>query len=287
MEELGLTSGLIMVTKNDIDLIEKFVKDAASSPAKVERAKQRYGELRGRRTKELEQWHDWNTSGRPTHKLEPLLKSVDPLIRSEAKKRMAGLGGSISMPAMRQELRNAATIAIHNFDPGRGTQLTTHIVNNFQRITDFIAANRNPKYMPREDVERFGAYSNAVNEFKEEHGREPTVEELQQKLPHLTIRQLRKMRVGFGPEAFTDMGTELEHDTGVEDPMQRIRGALLLMKSQLTEEQRRFAEMHYPPEGGKQMSVTAIAKAMKIPEHKAYRIKKRVEAQLAPVVRGA
>lgn len=275
-----------MADKKDIEKVEKFIKDAATSPAKVERATQRYEEARGRRTKELQLWHAWDQGGRQQTHLEPLLKSLEPLIRSETTKRMQGLGGSIAAPAMRNELRNATMRALETYKPDKGTQLTTHVVNNFMRITDFVAANRNPKYMPREDVERFGAFQNAKAEFQEIHGREPTHHELQAALPTWKPQQIKKMMRGFGSEAFTDMGTDLEHDVQHEDPMQRVRGALMLMKSQLTPEQQTFAEMHYPAEGEQQKSVSAIAKAMKIPEHKAYRIKKRVEAKLAPIIKG-
>jgi len=117
------------------------------------------------------------------------------------------------------------------------------------------------------------------------HGREPTVHELQQSLGWRP-KQIRKMMRGFGAEAFTDMGTELEHDTQVEDPVQRVRGAILLMRSQLTDEQRRFADLHYPEEGQEQKSVSAIAKHLGMPEHRVYRIKKKVEAKIAPIIRG-
>lgn len=273
-----------MTSKKDIEKVEKFIKDASTSPAKVERATQRYGELRGRRGQELQLWYDWHQNGRKQEHLEPLLRSLDPLIRAETTKRMQGLGGSIASSALKNQLRNATVRALETYDPKKGTQLTTHVINNFMRVTDFVAANRNPKYMPREDVERFGAFQNAKIEFQELHGREPTHTELANQLGW-SQRQIKKMHKGFGSEAFTDMGTELEHDIQHEDPIQQVRSALHLMRSTMTPEQQQFADLHYPEEGAQQKSVSAIAKAMKIPEHKAYRIKKKVEATLAPIIK--
>jgi hypothetical protein len=43
--------------------------------------------------------------------------------------------------------------------------------------------------------------------------------------------------------------------------------------------------MHYPSNGGKQAPIGAIAKAMNLPSHRIYRIKKLVENKLAPLVR--
>lgn len=275
-----------MPTKKQIEDVEKFIKDASTSPAKVERAHARHNELKGRRGAELQLWNHWNDNGRKPEHLEPLLKSLDPLIKSESTKRIGGLGGAIPQSALKNALRNATMSALESYDPNRGTQLTTHVVNNFMRITDFVAQNRNAKYMPREDVEKYETFQNAKREFQEEHGREPTLTELHNRMPGWTLKHITKMHKGFGPEAYTDLGVDLEHDQGVEDPMQKIRGAVHLMRSQMTPEQQQFADMHYPAEGETQMGITAIAKAMKIPEHKAYRIKKRVEAVLAPVIKG-
>lgn len=273
-----------MANRKETD-VDQFIKNAQSTPAKAERAKQRYGELRGRRDQELELWNVWHDNGRQEHHLEPLLKSIDPMITAEAKKRLAGLGGSISGIALKNQLRNHAVKAIETYAPHRGS-LTNHIHTNFQRVSDFEAKNRNAMYMPKEYVGKFQELRNAQNEFAEEHGREPSFDELHGRLPGWKPVTLRRMLKGFRREAYTDMGTELEHDHAVEDPISRIRGAFQLMESTLTEQQRQFAELHYPEEGLKQKSVEQIAAVLKIPTHKAYRIKKQIEAKLSPVIKG-
>lgn len=275
-----------MPTKKEIEDVERFIKDASSSPAKVERAHARHDELRGRRGHELKLWEAWKGNGKKPEHLEPLLKSLDPLIKSETTRRMQGLGGSIPQTALKNALRNATMSALDSYNPEKGTQLTTHVVNNFKRITDFVASNRNAKYMPREDVEKYEQFQNAKREFKELNGRDPTLVELQSALPAWKPKYVAKMYKGFGAEAFTDMGTDLEHDVQIEDPVQRIRGAYHLVKSTMKPEEQQFAELHYPEEGTTQMGVSHIAKAMKIPEHRVYRIKKRVEALLAPIIKG-
>jgi hypothetical protein len=272
-----------MTDPNDIKKVEKFIKEASVNPARVQMMNERYGELRGRRGKELELWHTWDSSGRqPTH-LEPLLKSLDPLIKSETTRRLSGLGGSISAIALKNELRNATVRSLETFNPDKA-QLTTHVINNFKRITDFVAANRNSKYMAREHVDKFQEFNSARTEIAEEQGREPTTQELQNRLGW-SAKQIGRMQKGFGSEVFTDMGTDLENDYQAEDPLQQVRGALHLMRPNLTQVQQQFADLHYPEEGVEQKSVASIARIMKIPEHKAYRIKKRVEGILAPVIR--
>lgn len=259
------------------DPIGAFIKDAEMSPE----SQRRYDEARGRRSKELAYWHTWNDSGRKEEHLQPLLKSLQPLIRSETNKRLQGLGGSIPRSALESELQNATMRALQTFDPSKGAQLSTHVTGNFMRSTDFIAANRNAKYMPREDVERFGSFHNAREELHEELGREPTSEELATKLPDWSGKRIKKMMKGFGAEVYTDMGTEFDGQAADLSP----HDAFQLIKSRMTPEEQRFGAMHFDPEG-KRPSIPAIAKALGINEHRAYRIKAKVEEQVGGVLKG-
>lgn len=260
------------------DEIEKFLKAAADLRTPEQEA--RYQELRGRRTKEIKLWHTWDTGGRKQEDLHPLLKSLDPLVRSEATKRLSGLGGSIPRAALHNELRNAAHRAVQTYDPAKGTQLTTHVVTNFQRITDFVAANRNARYMPREDVDSFGSFHNAKTELHEELGREPTLQELQTKLPGWKPAKIKKMRRGFGAEVYTDMGTEFEDEAAKLRP----RDAFMLVKSRLNPLEQQFGELMFP-EDGRGKSITMISSQLGISKDKAYRLKARVETQLQKVLK--
>lgn len=262
--------------------VEQFEKDATSFTDR--QRQQRYTQLRGRRGQEVAMYDEWEQSGRDPAKLTPLLKSLSPMIDREAKKRMKGLGGSMPHSAVRGELQRGTVRALETYDPTKGTQLHTHIHQNFKRVTDFIAANRNPKYMPKRDVEKYQTFSNAKESFKQEFGRDPSMAELKQLLPSWGMNTLKKLDTGFGSEAFTNMNTGImEHDPGVQPDA--LRNAFLLMKSTMSEEEKRFADMHYPRGGKRQMSVKQIARAMGVPEHKVYRIKERVEKRLAPVVK--
>jgi len=262
--------------------IDDFIKDAAGVQS-AERSAQRYTEFRGRRKAETDLWNHWDQTGRKPEHLEPLIKSVEPLIRNEAKKRLQGLGGTMPAPALRQELRNSAVKSMETFNPNRGVQLTTHIVNGFMRVTDVVSAMRNPKYSPKPVSDRYGTYQNAVMEFHDEHGRHPTVPELQTLLPW-SPKTIKRMQRSFGAEMFTDMGADIDHEQRVE-PIQKIRNAAQLMRSTLTAQQQQFVDLHYPEPGQKQLSVTAIAKQLQLPEHRVYRIKKTVEAKLSPMVK--
>ena len=260
------------------DPIDAFLSKAAELRNPEQEA--RYRELRGRRGKELQLWTDWHQGGRQQKDLEPLLKSIDPLIRSETNKRLSGLGGSIPRAALHNQLRNTAHKAIHSFDPAKGTQLTTHIMTNFQRVTDFVAENRNARYMPREYVDQKGTFDNARNELTDELGREPTLGELQTKLPGWSSAKIKKMTRGFGAEVYTDMGTEFEGDAAKLRP----RDAFMLVKSKMAPLEQRFAELHFPEEGPG-LHIQGIAKELGISKDKAYRLKSKVEKHLQGVLK--
>lgn len=264
--------------------IDDFNKEAATSLAdlKVRRSKEKYEEFRGRRGQEFELWKKWDVGGRKQEDLHPLLQSLDPLIKSETKKRLQGLGGSIPESALKNTLRTHAVRALETYDPARKTQLTTHVITNFQRVTDFIGANRNPMYMSKEKTETYQQFDNAKKELVDLTGREPTALELQQKLPGHKIKTIREMMKGFAPEAYTEMGTEL--DSSREQP--NVRDAYLLMKSKMTPQERQFAELGpAAPNGIKPMEVKAIAMQLKLPLHRVYHIKSRVQRILGPVLK--
>ncbi len=250
-----------------------------------------YNELKGsRRQAELENWHRWNDSGRKPEHLEPILTSIQPLIATEAKKRLLGLGGSVPATALRQELRNAALRGIETYDPnhvgptGRKTQLTSHIMTNFQRVTDFVSTMRNAKNNPRALLNQYGPYHNAVSEFTEEHGRDPSVEEVKSMLPSMSLPDIKRMRRGFGNEVFSDFGTDISGDQKHPATLEKIRNAAVLLSSQLSDAERQFVDLHYPSEG-KQLSVEGIAKKLALPKHRVYRIKKLIEKKLSPLVK--
>jgi DNA-directed RNA polymerase specialized sigma subunit len=263
------------------DSIDEFIKNATDFMS--QESEQRYNEYRGRRGKELQLWSQWHQSGKKEEHLEPLLQSMKPLIRSEAQKRMTGLGGSIPRSALENELTNAAVKSLHSYDPSKGTALSTHVTGGFQRVSDFVNANRNAKYVPGEDMKRFDRFRNAHAELEEELGRAPHPHELVERLPGYKLKQVQKMQRSFGAEAYTDMGDGLSPDDNFAQLTPR--DAFQLTRSRLNEQEQRFGEMFFPAEGEKQPAIKNIAKALGIPQHKAYRLKERVERTVGPVLK--
>lgn len=258
--------------------VDEFIKDATSSMDA--RSKAKYEEFRARRGTEKELWHAWDAGGRKEKDLTPLLKSVEPLINAEVRKRMQGLGGSIPQAAVKNELRNAAVKAFERYNPEK-SQLSTHLITNFQRVTDFIAGGRNQLYVPRKEVEQHQKLWSARDQLADELGREPTPEEIQRLLPGVGLRRIKRMSKAFSPEVFSGMGTDIDDAPQKVD----VRDAFLLVRPHLNETQRQFGELHYPPPGEPQVPVSSIAKQLKLPQHRAYQIKNEVERRLEKIMK--
>lgn len=270
--------------------VDDFLKKASAIQKTAAQAK--YDDLRGRRKNELELWHHWNDNGRQHADLEPLLTSLDPVIQSEATKKLKGLGGSMPHSALKQELRIAAVKGLESYDPEKGA-LFNHINNSFRRTSDVIAGMRNAKYTPRKVTELYQAHLNVQNELAEELGRPPTVQEIQARMPRDSkgklprIGDLRRLRKATSPEMFSDFGSPEESIGGNDQAPVGVHAAFSLIKPQLTAQQKDFFALHYPhPEEDKESaSIKQIAKIMKLPEHRVYRIKQQVEKELGAVLK--
>ncbi len=273
-----------MITALQHRLVAGFIKTARYGLADqefTEEQQARYQQYRGRRQNEQELWHKWDQGGRKPEHLSPLLKSMQPVVKAETNKRMTGLGGSIPRAALENELQNSAVKSIHTYDPNRGS-LSTHVGGGFQRVSDFVNANRNAKYTPGDDVKKYDRYRNVHQELREDLGRDPTAEEMKPHLPW-DVKTIKKLQRSFSPEVHTDMGDGLSANDNHAELSHR--DAFHLVQPKLTPQEQRFGQMYFPPEGQEQPSIKNIARNLDIPAHKAYRLKARVESQVGGVLR--
>lgn len=278
------------MSKRDVDdLIEESEKVALQTSAEAGAA--RYAELRGRRGKEVELWHHWNNNGRKEEHLEPLLSSVAPMVKREATKRLSGLGGSIPRGALETALQRATVKAFETYDPnrlgpsGKPVQLSTHIGNNFQRVTDFVAAQRNARRLPRSKLDKAGELLAAREDFHQQNGRLPTVQELEKELPKWRKKDIQETSKALAAEVYTHVGGGLSDDNSAD--MDKYRASVLLVYGQLNPLEKQFADLHYPAAGETPMNVQAIAKKMGIPTHRVYRIRTSVDNRIAPLVKSS
>lgn len=265
-------------------LIDEFIKaakvEATKAPQFSATSTAKYQELRGRRGKELELWQTWKET-KKEEDLHPLISSLNPLIKREAAKRMKGLGGSIPRAALENELRISAVKSLKTYDPEKAA-LPTHVTRGFQRVSDFVNANRNAKYSPSDDMKKYDRFQNATAELRGELGRDPTADELANRLPW-SAKTVKKLQKSFGTEVHTDMGDGIT--SGEDYALLHPRDAFQMVRSGLTQEEQQFGNMYFPPEGEKRPAIKNIAKTLDIPPHRAYRLKANVETRVGKVLR--
>lgn len=248
----------------------------------MSKLKQAADNIRDRRKKELDLWHNWNNNGRAQEHLEPLLKSIEPLIVREVDKRLVGTAGNISQVALKQNLRNSAVKSLKNYDPERGAQLSTHIVNGFRRSSDFITANRNIRSISRPESEQYKRFSNVVMDLQSKlDDREPSPEEIRDELGwkgRVGLKRVTNLQKAFARELHTGTdGVDMSADNSLMP-----HTAFSVVRSGLTPEQQEFGD-HYFVENPKK--IEAVAKTLGVSVHKARRIRAQIEKRLKPILR--
>ena len=122
---------------------------------------------------DLALWRRWKNQPTDEH-ASALLRQVNPLIQREASK----WAGTLARPLLETEGKRLAMQAFHNFDPTRGAQLGTHVVNQLQKMSRLSYANQNVARRPENKMLQYHAYHLGHEKLQDELGRAPTTDEL-------------------------------------------------------------------------------------------------------------
>ena len=122
---------------------------------------------------DLALWRRWKSAPSDEH-ASALLRQVHPLIQREVGK----WAGTLARPLLETEGKRLAMHAFHNFDPTRGAQLGTHVVNQLQKVSRLSYANQNVARLPENKMLQFHAYHLGHEKLQDDLGRAPTTDEL-------------------------------------------------------------------------------------------------------------
>jgi DNA-directed RNA polymerase sigma subunit (sigma70/sigma32) len=123
--------------------------------------------------KDHELWHTWNASKSPQD-LQHLVNHLNPLIQSEVNKR----AGTLARPLLTTQAQVLTVKAINGFNPDMGVKLSTHVTNQLQKLSRVNYAHQNAARIPEHSMLQFHSVNIAKEDFRNEHGREPTTDEL-------------------------------------------------------------------------------------------------------------
>jgi DNA-directed RNA polymerase specialized sigma subunit len=123
--------------------------------------------------KDIELYNTWKRTQSPLD-LEKLLKQLDPLIQSEVNKQV----GSLSRSILETQAKVLAVKAIQAYNPNLGVKLSTHLVNQLQKLSRLNYAHKKAARVPEHTELKYHTFTLANEEFKNEYGRDPTADEL-------------------------------------------------------------------------------------------------------------
>lgn len=127
--------------------------------------------------KDLELFHAWKNNG-DKKALKNLVNNLKPIIQSETTK----LSGSLPASALKGEVVSWAIRAIKDYDPTKGTKLSTHVYNWTRKAKRLNYTYQNIANMGEDKQLQYGKYNLASTNLEEELGREPTDKEIGHRL---------------------------------------------------------------------------------------------------------
>lgn len=241
-------------------------------------------ELKGKQSKELQLWHEYKASGWKPEKLDPLIKSLQPLLnQSISKWTRAEIPTSFTEHVHKRELVKI----LKTFDPAKAA-LNTHILKRLPKTSRPLTAVQTFAYSPENITKNIGAYNAFKADIRERLGHEPddqtildfAIKEKHPKLGALTIKDVKRLnkeqRKGLITSGFeTDLIL-----SGEVDPREVEVAHLIL--PQLTSEERIVHEYTLGLNGKPRLKPGEIAKKIKMDGTKVAKLRSAVWNKMKP-----
>ena len=219
--------------------------------------------------REFDMWQKWKDGGMKHKDLRPLLKSIRPLIDSEASQ--WARQRDVPPAAIRAEFTSQAVEGLRTYDPKYGAQINTHLRSQMRRARRFITKYQNTARIPETRVYKVQKLQNATTYLQEQLGREPTEHELADEMqwsPKQVSYLQKEVRKTLPTTQFRS------------DPMSIVPSKqaeiLRLLPYELTMEEKQVFEYLYGFGGKPKLAPGAIAKKLNMSAPKVSRLKKSI-----------
>lgn len=191
--------------------------------------------------------------------LKAVLDDLEPTINAEVQ-RFSG-----PKPLLRSRARALAVKAVRSYDPASGARLRSWVVTQLQPLSRYNNALK-PVYVPEDAARKSYAVSRARESFVDEYGRDPTDEELADRVG-ISVARLRKVQ-RMTPAVVNEPQAAGEEDDNVPDyaiyrsnPVQAASDAVY---DGLGERDRRIFDLRTGSHGQAAMSGQDIAALLKV-----------------------
>jgi DNA-directed RNA polymerase specialized sigma subunit len=167
--------------------------------------------------RDLELWNKWHKTQTPID-LEAVIIQLDPLIQAEVNRR----AGTLARPMLLTQAKVLAVKAVKSFNPKLGVKLSTHVTNQLQKLSRVNYAHQNAARIPEHTMLQYHTYNIAQEDFRAEHGRDPSSAELADSLKW-SPKKVEQFKTQFGRSELlesidtpTDMFVAAHHDPRID-----------------------------------------------------------------------
>jgi len=127
--------------------------------------------------RDLELWKNWKRT-QSDRDLQLLLDQLRPIILREVNKWAGGMSRSL----LEAEGKRLTVEAIKAYDPKQGAALSTFVAGRLPKLSRLVYSTQSSARLPETKVLYFNAYNTAKTELQDLHGRDPTSDELSDRL---------------------------------------------------------------------------------------------------------
>lgn len=200
----------------------------------------------------------WAANPTPEN-MKAVLDDLDPTINSEIQ-RFSG-----PKPLLRSRARALAVRAVRSYDPAGGAKLRSWVVTQLQPLARYNNSLK-PLYVPEDAARKSYAIAKARDAFVDEHGRDPTDEELADAVG-VSVKRLHAVQkmtpatVNEPQEAADDDGTAPDYAVYRDNPVQAATAAVY---DGLDPRDRRIFDLRTGSHGQRQMQGQDVASLLKV-----------------------
>lgn len=204
----------------------------------------------------IQHWEAWK--GAPDHekpeKIKPLLQAYAPTFTQKVQ---LWKPPRIPESAFRADLHKHFVKALETYDPSKAA-LSTHVEMRLQKALRYTNKYQNLGYIPEGQTALIGRIQKARDELHEEHGREPTDDEIADHLG-LAPKKVKTVRGSMK----RDLPSSLWESDPLAQASSREQEVLALLPSVLSEEEKHVFDHIYGLNGKPKISDTgALATAL-------------------------
>lgn len=203
---------------------------------------------------ELELWKSWKRTGDKQY-MNQLLTSMDPFLQSQVNK-----FNSVPIPrsALESQAKLLALKALQTYDPGRGTQINTHLGHELKHLNRYVIEYQNVGRIPENRGIAISKFQNIKSNLTEDLGREPTVIELADAL-QWSPAEVERMQSELRSDILITQGKEEAFFDTTFNPTDQDRDVVEFVYYQSAPDEKKVLEYTFGMGGNPRLSTADIA----------------------------